>query len=303
MNECLTTTNRNIDVVVLCGGKGTRLQAVVNDRPKPMAMFGDKPFLYLLLDYMSAQGFMRFILCAGYKADMIESYFLPSRSQVADRRPDDSNGTGTSEFAGCNSFFVGPLLAKAGKKKRGIAHAQALQEEKQQARDYEVTVYREETLLGTAGALCLVAGSIKGDNVLVMNGDSFCAVNYENVIQAHVSSCADATMVVTKVENRDDFGNVILDKDGRITSFREKQSNSSKGYVNAGIYLFKRSVIESLEKRTPMSLERDVFPGLINSRFFAYIAKSVLLDIGTPDRYVRAKKLLVNEMRKDIATL
>jgi NDP-sugar pyrophosphorylase family protein len=66
------------DAVVLCGGLGTRLQAVVSDRPKPMAAIGDRPFLALLLDFLHAQGVRRFILAAGHKADWIEKFFASS---------------------------------------------------------------------------------------------------------------------------------------------------------------------------------------------------------------------------------
>jgi NDP-sugar pyrophosphorylase family protein len=65
----------SMDVVILCGGKGTRLQAVVSDRPKPMAAVNDKPFLELLMDYAAGYGFGRFVLCAGYKGEMIRDYF------------------------------------------------------------------------------------------------------------------------------------------------------------------------------------------------------------------------------------
>lgn len=65
----------SMDVVILCGGKGTRLQAVVSDRPKPMAAVNDKPFLELLMDYVAGYGFGRFVLCAGYMGEMIRDHF------------------------------------------------------------------------------------------------------------------------------------------------------------------------------------------------------------------------------------
>lgn len=64
-----------VEAVVLCGGLGTRLQTVVSDRPKPMAEFGDRPFLALLLDFLHSQGVRRFILAAGHKAGRIEEFF------------------------------------------------------------------------------------------------------------------------------------------------------------------------------------------------------------------------------------
>ncbi|MBA7592422.1 D-glycero-alpha-D-manno-heptose 1-phosphate guanylyltransferase [subsurface metagenome] len=64
-----------IDVVILCGGFGKRLQRVVKDIPKPMAKIKQRPFLSILIDFIASYGFKRFILCTGYKADTIERYY------------------------------------------------------------------------------------------------------------------------------------------------------------------------------------------------------------------------------------
>lgn len=64
-----------MDAVILCGGKGTRLKSVVADRPKPLAEVNGRAFMELLMDYVSGYGFGRFILCAGYKGEMIRDHF------------------------------------------------------------------------------------------------------------------------------------------------------------------------------------------------------------------------------------
>jgi hypothetical protein len=86
---------RSIDVVVLAGGLGKRLQSVVNDRPKPMALVQGKPFLSLLIDHVASFGYRRFILCAGYMADSIESFFDSARQshEVVVIREDKPLGT------------------------------------------------------------------------------------------------------------------------------------------------------------------------------------------------------------------
>lgn len=66
---------KDIDVVILCGGKGERLRSIVNDRPKPMAEFNERPFLSLLVEYVASFGFRRFILSIGYKGEAIREYF------------------------------------------------------------------------------------------------------------------------------------------------------------------------------------------------------------------------------------
>jgi NDP-sugar pyrophosphorylase family protein len=64
-----------IDVLILCGGMGNRLREVVNDRPKPMAMINQQPFLDILIEYFSSFGFRRFILCTGHMSDVIQNHY------------------------------------------------------------------------------------------------------------------------------------------------------------------------------------------------------------------------------------
>lgn len=65
----------NIDVVILCGGRGTRLQSIVSDRPKPMAEIEGRPFLDILINYIKGFGFKRFILSVCHMSDFIKSYY------------------------------------------------------------------------------------------------------------------------------------------------------------------------------------------------------------------------------------
>lgn len=65
----------DVDVVILCGGKGTRLRPIVSDRPKPMSEFGGRPFLSILMEYAASFGFKRFVMCVGYLGKTIEEYY------------------------------------------------------------------------------------------------------------------------------------------------------------------------------------------------------------------------------------
>ena len=64
-----------IDAIILCGGKGTRLQPVVSNRPKALAAFGDTTFLDILIESLKSNGFKTFILCVGYMKDQIKDHF------------------------------------------------------------------------------------------------------------------------------------------------------------------------------------------------------------------------------------
>lgn len=71
-----------IDIVMLCGGKGKRLQPVLNDRPKPMAEINGRPFLDILIDYITNYGFQRFILCTGYMGNFIKEYYQKKKGEI-----------------------------------------------------------------------------------------------------------------------------------------------------------------------------------------------------------------------------
>src|SRR5262249_61723690 len=65
-----------MEVVILCGGKGTRMRDVAADVPKPMIPIGDQPVLWHIMKGFAAHGFTRFVLCLGYKSWIIKQYFL-----------------------------------------------------------------------------------------------------------------------------------------------------------------------------------------------------------------------------------
>lgn len=86
----------DMDVVILCGGKGSRLQEVVNDRPKPMAQINETPFLEILIKCFSGFGFRRFILCTGYMSEAIDQYYKDQGGdlQIVISNEDEPLGTG-----------------------------------------------------------------------------------------------------------------------------------------------------------------------------------------------------------------
>lgn len=73
---------KEIDVVILCGGKGIRLQPVVSDRPKVLAAFGDTTFLDILIESLQSYGFKTFILCVGYMKDQIKDHFKDNNDLI-----------------------------------------------------------------------------------------------------------------------------------------------------------------------------------------------------------------------------
>ncbi len=85
-----------MDVIILCGGLGMRLRDVVGDRPKSMAEISGRPFLDILVDYVARYGFTHFILCTGFKGDLIKRYYKNKRGRLIFVVSDEDQPLGTA---------------------------------------------------------------------------------------------------------------------------------------------------------------------------------------------------------------
>jgi NDP-sugar pyrophosphorylase family protein len=148
---------------------------------------------------------------------------------------------------------------------------------------------REQEPLGTAGGLRLALTKTASDPVFALNGDSFCAVDLKQFYEFHCTRKARATILVTHVEEASRFGRVQMDNEGAVRNFEEKGGATSPGWVNAGIYCLARSVVEDLPAGKALSIERDVFPGLIGLGLWAFRGGGAFIDIGTPQSYGEAQ--------------
>lgn len=92
----LAFTPQEIDVVILCGGLGTRLRSVIHDRPKVMAEIHGRPFLDILINYVAKFGFARFVLCVGYKSEVIKEYYERKRTNLKIVFSEESKPLGTA---------------------------------------------------------------------------------------------------------------------------------------------------------------------------------------------------------------
>ena len=154
-------------------------------------------------------------------------------------------------------------------------------------------VYSEEPEpLGTAGALRHARGLLDGDPVLVLNGDSYVEANLAAFLAWHRARPATASLMLARVPDPGRYGTVEADPSGRVTAFREKAAGATgpaAAWVNAGVYLLGRPVIDALPARVPISLERDVFPALVDAGLSAYRGGGRFIDIGTPESYTEAQ--------------
>jgi D-glycero-alpha-D-manno-heptose 1-phosphate guanylyltransferase len=162
---------------------------------------------------------------------------------------------------------------------------------------------QEPSLLGTAGALRHALPKIHSETLLVINGDSYCDTDYPTFLNWHMHKKTQASIVLTEVDDTSRYGRVIFDKDGRVLHFGEKENHQGSGWINAGIYLIARILLENLPQNTPLSLERDVFPSWIGSILNCWCSSGVLLDIGTPESYAFAEDFFAHAKQSVIQDL
>jgi NDP-sugar pyrophosphorylase family protein len=148
---------------------------------------------------------------------------------------------------------------------------------------------REPEPLGTAGGLRFALSKTASDPVFALNGDSFCAVDFEEFYEFHCARKARATILLTHVKDASRFGRVETDDEGAVRNFEEKGGATSPGWVNAGIYCLARSVLENLPAGKALSIERDVFPSLTALGLWAFRGGGAFIDIGTPQSYEEAQ--------------
>lgn len=153
----------------------------------------------------------------------------------------------------------------------------------------------EENALGTGGAIRNAAEMLRGDGpVFVFNGDVLSSHDLSQQLDLHLASRADATLHLTEVEDARAFGVVELDG-SRITSFNEKMENPPTHFINAGCYIFNRSVIDQIPQGRVVSVERETFPRLLTSGALVsgYLDRTYWLDIGTPAALLKATSDLI----------
>jgi D-glycero-alpha-D-manno-heptose 1-phosphate guanylyltransferase len=144
---------------------------------------------------------------------------------------------------------------------------------------------------GTAGAVRLAEQHLKGcSEFLVMNGDSFLEIDLSRLVRFHRGHRGLVSMAAVQVENAGRYGTVRLDTEKRVSGFLEKTGSDARGLINAGVYVFNRAIFDWIPKG-PASLERDVFPSVLNLGVYAFPQDGIFIDIGTPDDYLRAQQL------------
>ena len=229
--------------ILLVGGKGTRLQPLTNNSPKPMLPVGGVPFTEHQIIKARESGISEIVLATSYLAEVFKPYF------------------------GDGSNF-------------GI----------------EIKYAVEEVALGTGGAIHNAAKLLApADQVVIFNGDVLSAHDLKAQIKFHEEKAADVTLYLTEVADARAYGSVELLAGDRVKSFLEKMDNPPSNLINAGCYIFNRSIIDSIPEGKVVSVERETFPQLLaaDRKVFGFVDRSYWLDIGTPAALIKGSTDLI----------
>ncbi len=165
----------------------------------------------------------------------------------------------------------------------------------------EIAYAHEEQPLGTGGAIRNAAAHLRSaddDPVLILNGDVLSGVDMAALVAGHDAEDAAVTLHLTRVDDPRRYGLVPTDGDGRVLEFLEKPQTPEQivtDQINAGCYVFRRDVIDSIAPDRVVSVEREVFPVLLKSGALVrgVVDESYWLDLGTPWDFVRGSADLV----------
>jgi mannose-1-phosphate guanylyltransferase len=159
----------------------------------------------------------------------------------------------------------------------------------------ELEYVTERVPLGTGGGIRNVADRLGSDDVLVFNGDVLSGVDLPKLVATHRDGAADVTLHLTRVQDPRAFGSVPTDAAGRVEAFLEKSPEPVTDQVNAGCYVFRRPVLETIPAGRPVSVERETFPALLagGATVLGYVDSTYWLDLGTPANFVQGSRDLV----------
>lgn len=218
-------------VVILCGGQGTRLREETEYRPKPLVSVGEMPILWHIMKTYSYYGFNDFILCLGYKGDMIKDYFL--------------------KFEDLSNDFTLNLRSKD---QRILHHS------KSNLEDWNITFVNTGQKSQTGSRVAKIKRFIEGDEEFFLTyGDGVSDVNIKELLAFHKKEDRVATM--TGVRPPSKFGEIATEGN-KVISFNEKPTISD-GFINGGFFVFKRELFDYISEDEECILERAPLETLV----------------------------------------
>ena len=211
-------------VVILCGGRGTRLREETEFRPKPMLPIGNRPILWHIMKLYAHHRFADFVLCLGYKGHIIKEYFLNYKIMTHDyalRLGDPSSV----------KFLPGDDCPEG---------------------DWWVTFAETGEDAMTGARVKRIERYIDSDTFMLTYGDGVADVNLSALVNFHREHGKIATVTAVRPSGR--FGEIEVAANGMVASFAEKPQ-ARGGLINGGFFVFNRRVFDYLEDDDSFALE------------------------------------------------
>ncbi|CAF1702288.1 hypothetical protein HID58_052855 [Brassica napus] len=172
--------------------------------------------------------------------------------------------------------------------------------------EMKITFSQETEPLGTAGPLALARDKLideSGKPFFVLNSDVICEYPLLEMIEFHKNHAAEASIMVTKVDDPSKYGVVVMEEEGkeesRVESFVEKPKHFVGDKINAGIYLLNPSVLDMIELRRT-SIEKEIFPKIASEKkLYAMVLPGFWMDIGQPKDYLTGQRMYLRCLRKN----
>jgi len=149
--------------------------------------------------------------------------------------------------------------------------------------------------LGTGGAIKAALPQLKNDNVFIINGDTYFNVNLSLLFNNHVDNNNDITLSLKPMKDFERYGFVETDSNGQVLSLKEKKYRNY-GEIDGGVYLINRNIFNSLEIRKKFSFNDFIMNNLSNLKVGSLLFDELFIDIGIPEDYDKAYKVLANQL-------
>jgi len=229
-------------VVILCGGRGLRFSETTEHKPKPLIEIGEKPILWHIMKIFSYYGYNDFILCLGYKSDMIKKFFLEYELMSND------------------------LTIKLAYKNKPDIHNSSLES------DWEITLAETGLNSLTGARIKRIEKYIDGDLFMLTYGDAVADVNIKNLVEFHHSHNRIGTVTAIRPPSR--FGLLNIGMQNEVKQFKEKAVIEGH-YVNGGFFVFDRRLFKYVKDDDQCSFEQEPLEQLASDgQLAAYIHNS-----------------------------
>ncbi len=207
----------NAPLVILAGGLGTRLREETEFRPKPMVQVGGKPIIWHIMKYYSCYGVNKFVICAGYKGEMIKDYFSDYKNTI----------------------------------ENNLNHLNESKTKNPDIENWNINIIDTGPSTPTGGRINKIKKYINTDYFYCTYGDGVANIDISRLTDLHLKSKATATLSAVKPLSR--FGVLDIGPDNSVKRFREKPQ--SDNWVNAGYFVFEEKIFDYLTERSVLENE------------------------------------------------